>query len=229
MFRITVHPGSALLERYRGTPTRVLGAGRHRRRRGAQYRPVDLREQLTALAVQEVPAADGLVVRASVALRWKVVDPVAFTEVADDPVAVLYLAAQIALRDLVARHDAEQLPAAVRAAAEELLAAVAGAGRRLGIETVAVDVKDVVLPVELRHARAELVTARHRAQVRLDEARAETAALRSLANGARLLADNPALAQLRLVQALPPGTTLELRTGLPSERDHGGAAAGISG
>ncbi|MGN0065450.1 MAG: hypothetical protein ACI379_14530 [Nocardioides sp.] len=52
---------------------------------------------------------------------------------------------------------------------------------------------------------------RWRAKAKLEEARAETAALRSLANGAKVLADNPALARLRLVEALPPGTTLELR------------------
>jgi hypothetical protein len=77
-------------------------------------------------------------------------------------------------------------------------------------------VKDVILPHELRTAYAELVTTRTRGQAQLEAARAETAALRSLANGAKLLDDHPALARLRLVQALPYGSTLEL--GLP-DRD----------
>ena len=47
----------------------------------------------------------------------------------------------------------------------------------------------------------------------LEEARAETAALRSLANGARLLDAHPALAQQRLVQSMPPGTRLVLALG----------------
>jgi hypothetical protein len=34
-------------------------------------------------------------------------------------------------------------------------------------------------------------------------------ALRSLANGAKLLDDHPALAQLRMIQSLPIGSTIE--------------------
>ena len=49
-----------------------------------------------------------------------------------------------------------------------------------------------------------------RAQAQLEAARAETAALRALANGAQLLDDHPALAQLRIVQSLPMGATVEL-------------------
>ena len=71
-------------------------------------------------------------------------------------------------------------------------------------------VKDVILPGDLRAAYAELVSARTRGQAQLEAARAETAALRSLANGAKLLDEHPALARLRLVQALPPGSTVEL-------------------
>ena len=71
-------------------------------------------------------------------------------------------------------------------------------------------VKDVILPHELRAAYAELVTTRTHGQAQLEAARAETAALRSLANGAKLLDDHPALARLRLVQALPHGSTLKV-------------------
>ena len=51
------------------------------------------------------------------------------------------------------------------------------------------------------------MTARQRGQAKLEAARAETAALRSLANGAKLLDEHPALARQRLVQALPPGAS----------------------
>ena len=210
---LTVQPWTVALERRDGCPTVVLPAGRHTVRRRASYELVDLREQLTALSPQEVPTDDGLTVKISAAVRWRVTDPVAYAEVATDAVAVVYLATQVALRELVAGLAAEDVATAVRGeTATGLVAAVRAEAGRVGIEVLAVDVKDVLLPFELRAARAELVVGRHRAQVKLEEARAETAALRSLANGAKLLADNPALARLRLVQALPHGTTLELRT-----------------
>jgi hypothetical protein len=62
------------------------------------------------------------------------------------------------------------------------------------------------------------VTTKTRGLAQLEAARAETAALRSLANGAKLLDEHPALARLRLVQALPYGSKLELTVGdSPSE------------
>ena len=63
---------------------------------------------------------------------------------------------------------------------------------------------------DLRSAYAHLVSARTRGQAQLEAARAETAALRSLANGAKLLDEHTALARLRLVQALPPGSSVQL-------------------
>lgn len=210
---ITVQPWTVALERRDGQPTVVLPAGRHRTRRRASYDVIDLREQLTGLATQEVPTSDGLTVKVTVTVRWRVADPVVFSERAVDPVGTVYLAAQVALRELVAALPAEEVAPGVRAGGVvRLVEEVRPAAVRVGVEVLGLDVKDVVLPVELRQARAELVVGRHRAQVKLDEARAETAALRSLANGAKLLADNPALARLRLIQALPHGTTLELRT-----------------
>lgn len=210
---LVVHPWTVALERLDGQPTVVLRAGRHAARPRASYEVVDLREQLTALAPQEVPTEDGLTVKISATVRWRVADPVAYAEVAADPVAVVYLAVQVAVRELAAGLAAEDVATAVRAeGTARLVADVRAEGARVGLEVLALDVKDVLLPFELRQARADLVVARHRAQVKLEEARAETAALRSLANGARLLADNPALARLRLVQALPHGSTLELRT-----------------
>ena len=211
---LTVHPWMNALEHRDGVATRVLTPGRHPEKRRARYTYVDMRERLTALPVQEVPTADGLTVKVSGQFRWRVADPLAHTEVAVDAPGQVYAAVQVALRTLVAATDAEDVAARVRdGAADVLREQVLAVAERVGIDLLAVEVKDVVLPAELRHARADLVLGRYRAQARLEEARAETAALRSLANGAKVLADNPALAQLRLVQALPHGSTVEVRAG----------------
>ena len=66
------------------------------------------------------------------------------------------------------------------------------------------------LRADLRSAYADLVSARTRGQAQLEAARAETAALRSLANGAKLLDEHPALARMRLVEALPYGASVKL-------------------
>lgn len=48
-----------------------------------------------------------------------------------------------------------------------------------------------MLPPELRTAYTRLVSARHRGKTQLEAARAATAALRSLANGAKPLDEQP--------------------------------------
>lgn len=215
LFR-TLHVGlgERALEYVDGVYRRDLGPGRHRRgpRRRTEYRLVPVSEQLLAVAPQEVPTADGVAVRVSVALRWRVTDRRLFVEVAEDPEDVLYLAAQVALREHLAGLAVDAVAREARAVAgSALLEAVAAAGAGLGIEVRSLAVKDVVVPAEVRHALADLATARTRGQARLEAARAETAALRSLANGAKLLEEHPALARQRLVEALPPGSSVELR------------------
>jgi regulator of protease activity HflC (stomatin/prohibitin superfamily) len=209
---ITVAADARAVEYVDGAFTRVLGPGRHARRwRRVSYRWVGLREQLMPMPPQDVLTADGVTVRVSTALRWAVADPRAFVEVAEDPTASVYLAVQVALRDALAEVEVDQAVRQVRhELGDRLVGAARAAAGTVGVEVRDVVVKDVMLPFEVREANAALVTARTRGQAELEKARAETAALRSLANAARMLDDHPALARLRLVQALPVGASVKL-------------------
>ena len=73
---------------------------------------------------------------------------------------------------------------------------------KIGINILAVEVKDVIFPADLKSAFAETLKAKQEGQAALERARGETAALRNLANAARVLEGNPALMNLRLVQSL---------------------------
>ena len=73
---------------------------------------------------------------------------------------------------------------------------------KVGINVTAVEVKDVTLPNDLKRAFAEVLKAKQEGQAALERARGESAALRNLANGARVLEGNPALQNLRLMQSL---------------------------
>lgn len=211
LLSIVVSPTQRGLELRAGHPTRVLEPGRHRRVWRARYDTVDVRERLTLVSPQEVLSADGVSLRATATIRWAVAEPVRFVEAAADPVGVVYLAVQVALREALAAHEAHELVRSSRGPLGEALTEAAGsAGEPLGLEVREVVVKDVLLPPELRAAFAEAVVARTQGQARLEAARAETAALRSLANAATLLDDHPALARLRLVESLPPGATVVL-------------------
>jgi regulator of protease activity HflC (stomatin/prohibitin superfamily) len=209
--KVTVRQHERVLANRDGRLERVLDPGRHRRRTRTQLVRVDVRERIVTLAPQEVLTCDGVTLRVTAALVWRVTNPVAFHETSETPDAVVYLAAQLGLREALAALDVDTvLTSGRRAAVESVTSSAAAAGESVGITVREAILKDVLLPPELRAAYAELVSARQRGKAQLETARAEAAALRSLANTAKLLDDHPALAKLRVVQALPPGASLKI-------------------
>lgn len=203
MGRITVGETERAVVRRDGAVRTVLGTGRHRvpgpRRRLCVQR-VDVRERLLAVTGQEVAAADVPGVKVSAVARWRVVDPVAFLDRSTEPVEEMRLAVQLAVRDWCAALALDALVARRADATESLTAAVGQAAARVGVEVGEVSLRDIVVPNEVRRAAVALLTARQEGLVELERARSQTAALRSLANGARVLEDNPGLLQLRTAQ-----------------------------
>ncbi|WP_370891148.1 slipin family protein [Janibacter sp. GXQ6167] len=213
-FSVTVPSRHAAIEYRHGAFTRVLPPGKHRAPFGTTHIPVDLRERLIEVAPQEILTADAISVRVSAAVRLAVTDAQQWVEGAVDPTTTIYLATQVALREALGSVSVDaliergaQLPMA------EITAAVHGVAGTVGAQVHEVIVKDVILPAELRHAAAEVATAKAKGLAQLEAARAETAALRSLANGAKLLDQHPALATLRMIQSAPMGSQIVLRVG----------------
>jgi regulator of protease activity HflC (stomatin/prohibitin superfamily) len=200
--RVVVEPWEQALLFRRGVHVDTLGPGAVRLWTGGNtLRRVDMRPWIVTLPVQEVPTADGVTVKVTVAGRARVVDPVAYVLHAQDAQAVLYLAVQVALRELVAGTTVDDLVGGRAVVGRDLTAAVGGIDV-VGVAVAQLDLKDVVLPADLKRAQAEVLMARAQGLAALERARGETAALRNLANAARLAADNPTLLQLRLLQQL---------------------------
>ena len=63
-----------------------------------------------------------------------------------------------------------------------------------------VEVRDLMGPGDLKRLFAGVVAAKKEGEASLERVRAETAALRSLANAGRMIEDNPGLLQLRMLQ-----------------------------
>jgi regulator of protease activity HflC (stomatin/prohibitin superfamily) len=140
-------------------------------------------------------------VKVTVAGQARVTDPVAFVTAVQDAGEGLYLAIQVALREVLAGTPVDALLGG-RADLGPRLAEAARGIDELGLAAERLEIKDVILPGELKKAQALVHVARAQGLATLERARSETAALRSLANAARMAADNPALVQLRLLQQL---------------------------
>jgi len=193
-----------------------LEAGRHVRWGfGYALTKVDLRKHTFPVAGQEVLSGDNVGLKVSVAVTVQVADPLKAMHEVQDWRGHLYSTVQIALRALVAAQPVEALLVQRLDVGKQLLAAVQPEAGKIGIAIQATEVKDVMFPGDLKKAFAEVLKAKQEGQAALERARGESAALRNLANAARLLESNPALQNLRLIQSISAaGNTLVM--GLPT-------------
>ena len=162
-FSIVVEAREWVLAYTDGLLTDTLGPGRFPKRRRTRYVPVHQADRLTLLATQEVPTSDGVQLKASAAVRWRVVDPVAYVEAAADPDGLVYLAAQVALRVVLSELSIDGVQAALRSESvtDRLRDLTAVEAEGVGVEIGSVVLKDLVLPGELREATLELAAAPH--------------------------------------------------------------------
>jgi regulator of protease activity HflC (stomatin/prohibitin superfamily) len=176
---------------------------------------IDARPTNLTVPGQEILTADGVALKVSLTARYVVADPVAAVTNDQSYVTALYVALHGALRDAVAGRTADDILAARADLGHEIGAAVATELARIGVELLAVDLRDVMVPSELKRAFAGIVAARREGEAALERARGETAALRSLANAGRMVKDNPGLFQLRVLQQLggSSGNTIMLGVG----------------
>ena len=213
--RIVVQEWERVLLYRDGRFEEILGAGRHRRLRWRRRRVrVVVRPRLLVVPGQEVLTADGLSVKVSLTVAVRTSDPRRWHEAVDDADAFVYAALQIALREAVAAGTLDELLAARGSLPDDVRARVETAAEAVGVEIDSLSLRDVMVPAELRRAAAEVATARAQGQAALERARSEVAATRALANAARMVAEQPALLQLRTLQAVEAGgATVVLTTG----------------
>ena len=197
----------------------ILGPGRHRRwRRRRRFVRVPIRPRLLVVPGQEVLTADGLAVKVSLTVAVSTADPRRWHEAVEDADGFVYSALQIGLREAVASRTLEELLAARESLSDGLRERVLAGAAAVGVVIDSLALRDVMVPAELRRAAADVATARAQGQAVLERARSEVAATRALANAARMIADQPALLQLRTLQAVEAGgATVVLTQGPASE------------
>jgi SPFH domain / Band 7 family len=149
-----------------------------------------------------VLTSDGVALKVSLAARYVVGDPVAAVTGDQNFRQALHLELQLGLREVLAVGTAEDVLAARTKIGPAVLEKVASKLARIGIELLSVEVRDVMVPGELKRVFAGVVAARKEGEATLERARSETAALRNLANAGRMVEDNPGLLQLRMLQQL---------------------------
>ncbi|HET9521121.1 MAG TPA: slipin family protein [Candidatus Limnocylindrales bacterium] len=200
---VTVHDYERGLRYRRGKFSGLVDPGTHVVTRPfSEVRVIDGRPTFLTVEGQEVLTSDGVALKVSLAARYVIGDPVAAVTGDQRFVQALYLELQLALREVLATKTVDDILANRTTVGPAVLERSASILARLGVELLSVEVRDLMVPGELKRIFAGVVAARKDGEAALERVRAETAALRNLANAGRLVEDNPGLMQLRMLQQI---------------------------
>jgi regulator of protease activity HflC (stomatin/prohibitin superfamily) len=178
-------------------------------------RLVDVRSAVLPLPGQELVTSDGVAIKVSLAVQRRLVDPAVAINDVENYTLSTYSILQVALREVVGAMTVEEVLSRRSEIGGEVLGRSREAVRKIGVELESVDVKDLMLPAATKRLLNQVVDARQRGLASLEKARGETAALRSLANAARMVEASPSLLQLRLLQQLDSTSGNTVLLGMP--------------
>ena len=163
---------------------------------------VDMRETTSDISGQDIMTADKVTLRLNAMANYRVSEAHRAVSASDDYRQALYREAQLVLRAVIGARELDDFlkdKEAVASEAEELIRRRAA---ELGLTVVSVGIRDVILPGEMKDLMNKVTEARKAAEANLISRREETAAMRSQANTAKLLADNPTLMRLKELELM---------------------------
>jgi len=182
-----------------GRLEKVLEAGRYRiwPFSHAKIAIVDVRRASAQVTNQKLLTSDQITVTLNVVADYEIADVAAASHKVANYPTQLYEDTQLAARNIVGAVTVDALLENRLAINAQLLEAVAPLAAEYGLRVLGVAIKDVILAPKVRDLLMKEVEARRVASAMLIGAREEVAAMRALANAARMAQENPALLRLR--------------------------------
>ncbi len=163
---------------------------------------VDLRVVTVDVPKQEILTRDNVSVTVDAVVYYRVIDPIAaVTRVANYHYAVSLLA-QTLLRDVVGQSDLDDLLQRRDEINKRLSSLLDEMTLPWGVKIVAVTIKSVELPEEMKRAMAKQAEAERWRRARIIEAEGEKQASMILAEAAKLYEAHPVALRLRELQTL---------------------------
>ncbi|MGI9472116.1 MAG: slipin family protein [Rubripirellula sp.] len=163
---------------------------------------VDMREDAIDVTGQEMMTADKVTLRLNALVTYRVADARKAVSVAVDVRQALYRETQLALRGIIGVRELDAFLADKDDVASEMERAVRDHAESLGLHVESVGIRDIILPGDMKDLMNRVTEAKKAAEANLISRREETAAMRSQANTAKLLHDNPTLMRLRELEVL---------------------------
>jgi regulator of protease activity HflC (stomatin/prohibitin superfamily) len=199
--RVTIFEFERGLRYDKGKFAGVLEPGRYWISRfSTSIRRVDIRPKVISIPGQEIITVDGVSLKASLAVTYEIADPEVAVNSVESFELALYSTLQVSLRKIIGEAKIDDVLERRDQVSDRLMELSALPVEAFGLKLIACNVRDIMFPGQLKKMFAQVVQAQKEGLAALERARGETAALRSLANAARMIEDKPALMQLRLLQ-----------------------------
>jgi regulator of protease activity HflC (stomatin/prohibitin superfamily) len=161
---------------------------------------IDIRTRTISAEQQETITRDSVTVKVNAVLWFRVVEASkSVIEVADATDAV-YQLALTSLRNLIGRHDLDEVLQERDKINELLRQSIVDATVRWGVEIERFEMKDVELPIAMQEVMAMQAQAIREKRARIIKAEAELEASRKLTEAAQQMSSNPAAIELRRMQ-----------------------------
>ena len=216
--KITVFEYERALKYYKGKFRNILEPGLHRYlRKNTTMHKIDIRPHFVTIAGQEVLTSDSVTLKVSLAAKYEVTNPNTAVNTVENYHAALYLEIQLALREIIGNAQIDDLLERRGEFSQKMMELTEKKAEQLGLKLHSASIKDIMFPGQLKQMFAQVVNARKQGLAALEKARGETASMRNLANAAKLVKDNPALMQLRMLQSISDSSGNTLVMGIPQQ------------
>lgn len=163
---------------------------------------IDIRTRTVSAEQQETITRDSVTIKVNAVLWYRIVDAAkSVIEVADAELAV-YQLALTGLRNIIGRHDLDEVLQERDKINDLLRESIAGSTAAWGLEVQRFEMKDVELPVAMQQVMAMQAEAIREKRARIIKAEAEFEASVKLSAAAAEMMVNPAALELRRMQMI---------------------------
>lgn len=199
-WRIDVPASHQALLTFNGQAQGMIESGTHYFwKNGVTVEAVEVDTRVIQMTVtgQELLTADKVTLRISLVCEYRVIDAFRFLTEVNDGAEQIRVAAQLAVREFICRRRLDEILESKEQISEHLAAYLRQRAERWFVEIGEVNVRDVVLPGEIRGIMNTVLIAEKQAQANVIARREEVASTRSLLNTAKLMEENPTLYRLK--------------------------------
>lgn len=163
---------------------------------------LDGRIQNVSIPGQEVLTSDNIGIKVGLVASYRITDAPLAVNTVDDYKKAFHQSVQLALRTAISEKTLEEVLAARNEISQQMESTVATEAEGLGLALLTLQIRDFIFAGEVKKVFTDILKAQKEGLVLLERARGESAALRSLANSAKMLEQNPGLANLRMLQTI---------------------------